>query len=243
MQRCIPGFVLCALVPRQNAHDAIAAAAVFRLEWSFLPNGAPGLSHLEILISGLGHFLSHYGGWGLFAVSFLDSSFLAFPVINDVLLIGLSSAHPQKAVLYAFQCTSGSVLGALTIYWITRKGRNLFSRGASKKEKTRIRHWIEQNDFASILIASLLPPPAPFKLFAIMAGALQINALRFILALVVGRAIRFAFEAWLGVFYGAAAQGYLRKNVTWLSLAVVGAVVICAIIYRYYRRPARGRDD
>lgn len=197
------------------------------------------MPHLEALISTLGHFLAHYGGWGLFAVSFLDSSFLAFPVINDLLLIGLSSAHPHKAIIYAFQATGGSVLGALTIYWITRKGKRLFSRGATKKEKTRIRHWIEQNDFVSILIASLLPPPAPFKVFAIMAGALQINAIRFTLALVVGRGIRFALESWLGVYYGSAAQSYLRKNVTWISLVVVGAIVVCALAYRYFRRAAR----
>ncbi|MGH9396885.1 MAG: YqaA family protein [Terriglobia bacterium] len=194
------------------------------------------MSHLEILISGLGHFLSHYGGWGLFAISFLDSSFLAFPAINDLLLIGLSSTNPHKAVLYAFQCTTGSVLGALTIYVMTRKGRKLFSRGASKKEKTRIRRWIEQNDFLSILIASLLPPPAPFKVFAIMAGVLQISLLRFFLALLIGRGIRFAIEAWLGAYYGVAAQAYLRKNIVWLSLVVVAVIVVTALIYRYYQR-------
>lgn len=194
------------------------------------------MSHLKILISGLGYLLSRYGGWGLFAISYLDSSFLAFPVINDLFLIKLSSSHPNKAILYAFQCTAGSVLGALTLYFITRKGRNLLSPSTPQREKTKVRHWIERNDFVSILIASLLPPPTPFKVFAIMGGAMQIRISRFILALFIGRGVRFALEAWIGVFYGAAAQDYLRKNVVWLSLAVVVATVAAVLAYRYAKR-------
>lgn len=201
------------------------------------------MSHLEILISELGRLLSHYGGWGLFAISYLDSSFLAFPFINDLLLIKLASAQPHKAILFSFQCTAGSILGALTIYFITRQGRRLFSRRASKKEKTRIRHWIEQNDFLSLLIASLLPPPAPFKVFALMAGALQISLVRFTLALVIGRGIRFAFEAWLGVYYGAVAEAYLRKNFEWLSVVLIAVIVAGALIYRYYKRLFAGPGD
>jgi membrane protein YqaA with SNARE-associated domain len=194
------------------------------------------LSHFRIFISALSHFFSHYGGWGLFAISFLDSSFLAFPVINDLLLIKLASAHPHKVALYIVQCTSGSVMGAYMIYFITHKGRNLFARRASPGEKTFIRHWIERNDFLSILVASLLPPPAPFKVFAIMAGALQIDGGRFATALIVGRGLRFAFEGWLGVYYGVAAQRYLRRNIDWLSLVIIAVVVGCGLIHWYLKR-------
>ena len=194
------------------------------------------MSHLKILISGLGHLLSQYGGWGLFAISYLDSSFLAFPVINDLLLIKLSSQHPQKAILYTLQCTVGSVLGALSIYIITRHGRNLLSPRTPQREKTRVRHWIERNDFLSILVASLLPPPTPFKLFAVMAGAMQISMVRFIIGLMIGRGIRFGLEAWVGVYYGAIAQDYLRRNVVLLSIVVTVAIVALASIYRYIKR-------
>ncbi|MGH9378339.1 MAG: YqaA family protein [Terriglobia bacterium] len=201
------------------------------------------MSHLKILIGGLGYLLSRYGGWGLFTISYLDSSFLAFPVINDLLLIRLASKHPQKAVFYALLCTLGSVLGALTLYYITRKGRNLLSPRTPQPEKTRVRHWIERNDFVSILIASLLPPPTPFKVFAIMAGAMQIRLSRFILALFIGRGVRFALEAWVGVYYGAAAQDYLRKNLVWLSLAVVVATVAVVLAYRYAKRRLEAPEE
>lgn len=197
------------------------------------------MPHLKILITHLGRILSHYGGWGLFAMSFLDSSFLAFPVINDLLLIKLSSVNHHEAIIYALQCTGGSVLGAYTIYIITKQGSRFFSRKASRREKTLVRRWIEKNDFLSILVASLLPPPAPFKIFPILAGGLRIEAVRLLGALLIGRGIRFAFEAWLGVYYGAAAQAYLSNNLATLCFILIGVLVVAVIIYRRLnRRPA-----
>lgn len=194
------------------------------------------MSRLKIFISTLGYFFSQYGGWGLFAISFLDSSFLAFPVINDLLLIKLAASHPHKTVLYVLQCTSGSVLGACTLYFISHKGRRLFSRSTTQREKTLIRHWIERNDFLSIFVASLLPPPMPFKIFAIIAGGLQIDVTRFITALIIGRGLRFGFEGWLGAYYGAAAQQYLKNNLELLCIVVIVIAVAAAVIYRYLKR-------
>ncbi|MGH9327825.1 MAG: YqaA family protein [Terriglobia bacterium] len=193
------------------------------------------MHHLSIFVGHLGHLLSRYGGWGLFVISFLDSSFLAFPFINDLLLIKLSSVHPHKAILYTLQCMVGSVLGAYLIYWLTRQGSKFVFRRTQPSEKSRIRRWMERNDFLSILIASLLPPPAPFKIFAILAGGLRINALRFLAALVVGRGIRFGFESWLGVYYGAAAQQYLKKNFLTLCIIMVAVLVAGAILHRFLK--------
>jgi len=190
------------------------------------------LSHLKGIVGILGSFLSHHGGWGLFFVSYLDSSFLAFPFINDLLLIKLSILHPAKALLYTLECTMGSVLGAYTIYYLSRAGSQRLSRNASPREKSRVRHWIERNDFLSLLIASLLPPPMPFKIFPVIAGGLRTNGPRFIVALLIGRGIRFAVESWLGVRYGAAAQLYVRDNIWWMSVIMVVAVAAAALIYR-----------
>ncbi|HLI30063.1 MAG TPA: VTT domain-containing protein [Terriglobia bacterium] len=190
------------------------------------------MSHLKSIVAIMGRFLSHHGGWGLFFVSYLDSSFLAFPFINDLLLIKLSSLHPAKALLYTLECTAGSVFGAYTIYYLSHAGSRRFSRRTSPKEKSRVQHWIERNDFLSLLLASLLPPPMPFKIFPIIAGGLRTNGTRFILALLIGRGIRFAFESWLGIHYGAAAQLYLRKNIVAMSAIMIAVVSVVALIYR-----------
>ncbi len=194
------------------------------------------MGHIKVLEATLSHSLSHYGGWGLFLISYLDSSFLAFPFINDLLLIKFSSIRPHQVVPYTLECTAGSVLGAYTIYVLTLHGTKVLSRTTTAKEKSAVRHWVERNDLLSILVASLLPPPMPFKVFAIIAGSIRVSVWRFLLALIIGRGLRFGFEAWLGVYYGVAAQEYLKKNSLGISLIMVAVVVVSALLYRGFKR-------
>ncbi|MGH9454120.1 MAG: YqaA family protein [Terriglobia bacterium] len=192
------------------------------------------IDHLRTLITALGPILSHYGIWGLFAISFLDSSFLAFPVINDLVLIKIASLSPHDAFFGAMMSTVGSVLGAYALYAITRRGKRLLAaKEGTETQKTQIRRWIERNDFVSILVGSLLPPPTPFKLFPIIAGGLHVDVSRFLLALIVGRGIRFGAEAWLGAKYGPAAASYLKGTIGWMSLVAVVAIVAATLIYRW----------
>jgi membrane protein YqaA with SNARE-associated domain len=198
------------------------------------------IGHLKTLITVLGLLLSRYGTWGLFAISFLDSSFLAFPVINDLLLIKLSSISPRYAILDALVCTLGSVLGSYTLYAITRRGKKMVVKEGTPRQKTQIRGWIERNDFLSILVGSLLPPPTPFKLFPIIAGGLHVKVSRLLLALIIGRGLRFGLEAWLGAAYGPEAARYLRDNVGWMSLALAVAIVAGTLIYRWTGKHGEG---
>ena len=69
--------------------------------------------------------LALYGGGGLFVMSFLDSSFVPFPGINDLALIVLASKHPARAPFYALLSTLGSLLGCYVIYGIARGGGRL----------------------------------------------------------------------------------------------------------------------
>lgn len=191
---------------------------------------------LESLSAKLGLILALYGGWGLFAISFLDSSFLSFPVVNDLLLIHLSSRRPSMALLYVLQCSIGSMLGAYTIYALARRGANSAWRISSSGRMKRVEQWLERNDFVCIVVASLLPPPAPFKIFAITAGMLRLNPLRFCSALLVGRTLRFSVEGLLGARYGSRAEGYLKGNVGAASLVVSVLLVVITLLQRRFRR-------
>lgn len=50
-------------------------------------------------------FAGGLGAPGLFLISFLDSSVLTFPIINDGLVVKLSIDHPARMPLYAFMAT------------------------------------------------------------------------------------------------------------------------------------------
>src|SRR3981081_320503 len=73
-------------------------------------------------------FAGGLGAPGLFLISFLDSSVLTFPVINDLLLIELSIQRPTRMPLYAFMAVFGSVLGCVLLFFIAKKGGEAFFR-------------------------------------------------------------------------------------------------------------------
>ena len=197
------------------------------------------MSKLKILIAKLGHALVLYGGWGLFAISFLDSTFIPFPMVNDLLLMHLSSLSPQRMPIYVLDCTAASVLGAYVLYAIGAGGGKLLTRKFSPEKMARARGWLERNDFATVLVISLLPAPAPFKLFLVTAGLMRMNRVRYGAALLVGRGARFLAEGWLAVLYGARAEAYLKANLAWVSLAIAIVVVVLTLAYRIWsRRPA-----
>ncbi len=41
----------------------------------------------------------------------------------------------------------------------------------------------------AVLVATLLPPPFPFKLFVVTAGVFRFSLVRFMLAIIVGRGV------------------------------------------------------
>ena len=190
----------------------------------------------------LEHVLALYGG-GLFVLSFLDSSFIPFPGINDLALIVLASKHPARAPFYTLLSTLGSLLGCYVMYGIARGGGRLAGGRSGSAKGNSARHWLERNDFVAMLVAAVLPPPAPLKIFVIAAGALRVNALHFGAALLVGRSFRFAVEAWLGARYGAQAEAYLKKNLTWASLVTILVVIGLTFLSRWWKRRAARADD
>jgi undecaprenyl-diphosphatase len=194
---------------------------------------------LKSLSVKLGHVLVLYGGWGLFAMSFLDSSLIPFPVVNDLALIVMASQRPAWWPLYALASTLGSVCGAYLLYGIACSGGRFFWRTTTPHAIAHARRWLERNDFVAVLVASILPPPAPYKVFVLTAGLLRVNALHFGLALLVGRGLRFVADAWLGAHYGVQAQDYLRHNLGWASLAIVIVVVGLTLLQRWWSRKTR----
>jgi len=190
------------------------------------------LAFLKSQAARLGQFLALYGGWGLLGISFLDSSVVPLPGLNDLLLLHLSGQHPERAIFYGLGATTGSVLGCYVMFGLARGGARFLWRGQRSASLARAHQWLEKNEFATLLVASLLPPPAPFKAFLLAAGALRVNAWRFGLALIVGRSLRFGTEAFLGARYGAAAEAYLKANYVRGSLAIVLAVIVATLLYR-----------
>lgn len=179
------------------------------------------------------------GGPGLFLIAFLDSSVLTFPVINDLLLINLSVQSPTRMPYYASMATLGSVAGCVLLYYIARKGGEaMFHKHAGARAET-IRAWIKRNGFISILVTALLPPPNPFKIFVIAAGALEMPILQFTLGLLAARGIRFFGEGFLAIRYGDQALQYLLTHKLEMTGIVLLVVLALYLATRFvFERPA-----
>jgi len=181
-------------------------------------------------------YLVGFGAFGLFALAILDSTFVPLPSSVDALMLVLSMTHPSWMLLYAFMATAGSAIGCLILYFISRRAGARALNRFSERKQARVKYWIERYDAISVLVATLLPPPFPFKLFVISAGVFRFSLLRFMLAIIAGRAFRFLLEGYFAVKYGAQAKEVLAKYYPWIGLSLVAAIVLIVVLKRVLRR-------
>src|SRR5687768_11948242 len=155
----------------------------------------------------------------------------------------LSTTYPSWMLFYAFMATSGSAIGCLILYLISRRAGARALNRFSEKKQARVKNLIERYDMMAVLVASLLPPPFPFKLFVVTAGVFRFSLSRFLVAIVVGRGFRFLLEGYFAIRYGAQAKVFLGKYYPWigLGLAVVIIVVFLARSLRK-RKPEPGAE-
>jgi len=188
-------------------------------------------------LTGLSEYLITYGAFGLFAVALLDSTFVPLPSSADALMLLLSTTNPNWMLLYAFMATAGSAIGCWILYLISRRAGARALNKFSEAKQQRVKNWIERYDALAVLVATLLPPPFPFKLFVVTAGVFRFSLLRFMLAIIAGRAFRFLLEGYFAVRYGAQAKEILAKYYPWIGLGLVVAILIFVLVKQRLRRP------
>jgi membrane protein YqaA with SNARE-associated domain len=181
------------------------------------------------------------GGPGLFLVAFLDSTFLPLPGIADILLVVMVTRRPVATIWYVVLTLTGSVAGCLVMHAIGRKGGEALVRKRFTGEKTeRAMASLQRHGVMAVLIPSLLPPPAPFKLFVLLAGVVGIDAVPFAIAITIGRLARYTVLAVLAVRYGNRAMAYIQEHGTTASLIVVGVLAAGFAAYLIFDRARAG---
>jgi membrane protein YqaA with SNARE-associated domain len=181
-----------------------------------------------------------YGGPGLMVLAMLDSSFLSLPEVNDVLLMTFAINDPGGMVKYALLTTLGSVIGCALLYSVGRKGGDAFLRKTFADERlAKVQRWYRRHGILAVIVPSLLPPPFPFKVFVLSAGTFGISWPKFLIAVVIGRSIRYFSEGILAVMYGDYAIQFVQQNYGKLGLGLALLIVICvAVAFVFARRRA-----
>jgi len=189
-------------------------------------------------------FALAWGGPGLFLIGFLDSSFLSFPEVNDLLIVWMVTQHKHRLVYYAFMATAGSVLGCLTLYYIARKGGQAFLRRRfHERHIDRGLQLFQKYGLLMVIIPALLPPPAPLKLFVLLAGVAAIPVWQFVTAIAIARGIRYGGEGLLAVMYGDRATAFLRDHAKEAGLWLAGIALVLGVIWVLIKQRRAGQTQ
>jgi membrane protein YqaA with SNARE-associated domain len=172
----------------------------------------------------------------LVVLSFAESSF--FPVPPDVLLIALCFCNPQRWFSLAAWCTVASVAGGLLGYVI---GWGLWEavglpivrmyHGEAVVESVRV--WYENYGFFGVLIAAVTP--IPYKVFTIASGMMRFDLAQFVLASVLGRAMRFFLVAGLIRMFGARVKPFMERHFELAATALVALAVLGFAAIKYLK--------
>ena len=133
-----------------------------------------------------------YAKWALAGISFIESSF--FPVPPDVMLAPMVLADKSRAWSYAFICTLASVLGAILGYIIGRYlfefiGTPILEAYSAQSAFEKFTGFYADWGFWIVIISAI--SFVPFKVATIASGAVAMEPISFLVACIVGRAIRF----------------------------------------------------
>ena len=177
------------------------------------------------------------GGPGLFIVAFLDSSFISLPQINDLLVVLMVVQHKALMPYYAAMATAGSVAGCYAIYLIAERGGEAFLKKRLKEGHIeRALAMYKRHGVLALMVPALLPPPAPFKLFVLLAGVAEVRPLKFVTAIAAARGLRYVVLGLLAIRYGDYALELMRTQgrivAIWLAALIVAAAVAWWIVTR-----------
>jgi membrane protein YqaA with SNARE-associated domain len=180
------------------------------------------------------------GGPGLFVIAFFDSSLLSFPEVVDLLIVWLTIQHPHRMIYYAVLSTLGSIAGCLFLFLIARKGGEAFlKKRLHERHVERVTATVRKHGLLSVLVPSLLPPPAPFKIFVVAAGVAQVRLADFLIAVSIGRGLRYFGEGLLALWYGERAAAFLRDNARQIGLWVAVSVLVLGVGVVLWQRRQR----
>ncbi len=194
-------------------------------------------------LTGVKEFLVPFGAAGLFAIALLDSALVPLPGGPDAVMLFLSAQNHALMPLYALGATAGSVAGCVILYFISRRaGRRALEKFPEKK-RARVKELVDKYDVLSVLVASVLPPPFPFKLFVITAGVFRLSLLRFVAAVAAGRAFRFLFEGFVAVRYGKDAEEFLKQNYPKVGLGLAALLVLIFVVRGLLKRRKSAAGD
>jgi membrane protein YqaA with SNARE-associated domain len=187
----------------------------------------------------LWHILQPLGIWGVFAVAALDGAALGLPM--DVVVGGYVAQNHGRWLLYVVMAASGSAIGSLVIYAIGYTGgEELLRKRVSKVRFDKMHDAFEKHPFWSLMFPAMLPPPTPFKIFALGAAVAEMSVSHFLLAIFLGRMVRFLTLAFLVLRFGPGivnvVAAFFSHHFHWVLIAAGVGLAVYLLVRRVRHR-------
>lgn len=183
--------------------------------------------------------LAKLGFWGAGAVALLDSS--SIPVPMDAYLALAIWHDKSRFLLYILLASAGSAVGGLLPYALGRAGGELFLlKRINRKRFEAIRTRFERQEFLAVMIPSMLPPPAPWKVFIFASGVFEMRVVPFLLAVFTGRMVRWLILSLLVLKLGPGAAEIVAHHAL-AAILIVGALAILGFTWWWIRKKRAGK--
>jgi membrane protein YqaA with SNARE-associated domain len=183
--------------------------------------------------------LQPLGAWGVFAVAALDGAAVGLPM--DIVVGGYVAQNHKRLLLYVLMAAAGSALGSLVIYAIGYKGgEELLRKRVSAARFEKLHAAFDKHPFWSLMFPAMLPPPTPFKLFALAAAVTEMSLSHFVTAIFFGRTVRFLVLGILVLKFGPGIVHTLRiffsHHFHWVLIVAATGTGIWLALRRWKRR-------
>jgi len=182
--------------------------------------------------------IASLGLWGVGLVAILDSS--SIPVPMDAVLAVFVWNNKSHFLFCCILASLGSSIGGLLPYGLGRAGGELFLlKRINRARFDTLRLRFERQEFLAVMIPSMLPPPAPWKLFVFGAGVFEMRVLPFMLAVFTGRMVRWLILSALVLELGPGAADLVAHHALWV-VAVIGVLAIAGFAWWWIRKKRKG---
>ena len=183
--------------------------------------------------------LLKWGILGVGAVAVLDSSSIPVPM-DAILAIYVWNDKPHFW-LYCLMAAAGSAIGGLLPYWLGRAGGELFLlKRVDRAKFEKMRDRFERQEFLAVMIPSMMPPPAPWKMFIFASGVFKMRLPDFLLAVFVGRMLRWLALSLLVLKLGPSAVDLVARHAVPMVL-VVGALAVAGFAWWWTKKKRSGQ--
>ncbi len=183
--------------------------------------------------------LKPLGVWGVFVIAALDGAALGLPM--DPIVAAYVYQNRSRFLLYVIMASTGSALGSIVIYGIGYMGgEGLLRKRISPERFDKFHQAFQRHPFWSLMFPAMLPPPTPFKLFALAAAVSEMKFTHFLMAIFAGRFVRFLVLAALTLVFGPQFVrifgSVFREHWPWVLVAVAVGLAIWLVVIRVKKR-------